>query len=62
MGLGLFLARAVVEAVGGTLEIDSVAGEGTQVRVMLPTDVSHGTAPGARETVPSGPSVAGPGW
>jgi two-component system sensor histidine kinase RegB len=56
MGLGLFLARAVVEAVGGTLEIDSVAGEGTQVRVMLPTDVSHGAGPGARETVPSGPS------
>src|SRR5262249_10121330 len=26
MGLGLFLARAVVEGVGGTLQIDSIAG------------------------------------
>jgi two-component system sensor histidine kinase RegB len=41
MGLGLFLARAVIEAVGGTLEIDSVAGAGTRVLVSLPTDVSH---------------------
>jgi len=39
MGLGLFLARAVVEAVGGTLQIDSKAGEGTSVLVALPTDV-----------------------
>jgi two-component system sensor histidine kinase RegB len=42
MGLGLFLARAVIEAVGGTLHIASTAGAGTEVRVALPTDVSHG--------------------
>jgi two-component system, sensor histidine kinase RegB len=41
MGLGLFLARAVVEAVGGTLQIDSTTGVGTEVRVALPTDVSQ---------------------
>jgi signal transduction histidine kinase len=41
MGLGLFLARAVIEAVGGTLQIDSLAGSGTEVRVVLPTDVSQ---------------------
>ncbi|MGN6110374.1 MAG: ATP-binding protein [Kofleriaceae bacterium] len=40
MGLGLFLARAVIEGVGGSLEIDSHAGDGTEVRVILPTDVS----------------------
>ena len=40
MGLGLFLARAVIEGVGGTLEIDSHGGGGTEVRVRLPTDVS----------------------
>jgi len=39
MGLGLFLARAVIEAVGGTLEINSTAGAGTEVLVALPTDV-----------------------
>ncbi|MFT3692008.1 MAG: ATP-binding protein [Kofleriaceae bacterium] len=39
MGLGLFLARAVVEGVGGQMAIDS--GEaGTEVRVTLPTDVA----------------------
>lgn len=40
MGLGLFLARAVIEGVGGTLEIDSTAGDGTEVRVSLPIDVA----------------------
>ncbi len=39
MGLGLFLARAVVEGVGGSLQIDSAEGGGTEVRVKLPTDV-----------------------
>ena len=40
MGLGLFLARAVIEGVGGTLRIDSIAGDGTSVQVRLPTDVA----------------------
>ncbi|HEY6039019.1 MAG TPA: ATP-binding protein, partial [Kofleriaceae bacterium] len=38
MGLGLFLARAVVEGVGGSLQIES-GGNGTDVHVRLPTDV-----------------------
>ncbi|HET9992374.1 MAG TPA: ATP-binding protein [Kofleriaceae bacterium] len=38
MGLGLFLARAVIEGVGGSLQIDSST-NGTEVRVRLPTDV-----------------------
>jgi two-component system, sensor histidine kinase RegB len=55
MGLGLFLARAVVEAVGGSLQIDSTAGAGTEVRVALPTDVSQqdqavGRSPESRES------------
>jgi two-component system, sensor histidine kinase RegB len=45
MGLGLFLARAVIEAVGGTLHIASTAGSGTEVRVALPTDVSPRAGP-----------------
>lgn len=51
MGLGLFLARAVVEGVGGTLQIDSPSSEkggGTEVRVQLPTDVA---GVGARQIV-----------
>lgn len=47
MGLGLFLARAVIEGVGGTLQIDSEAGEGTSVEVLLPMDVS------SREAAPA---------
>ena len=39
MGLGLFLARAVIEGVGGSLQIDSPESGGTEVSVRLPTDV-----------------------
>jgi len=55
MGLGLFLARAVIEGVGGTLQIDSGAGKGTEVTVRLPTDVS------AREPARSVRSDESPG-
>jgi two-component system sensor histidine kinase RegB len=44
MGLGLFLARAVIEGVGGSLEIDSQRGGGTEVRVRLPADAGARTA------------------
>ncbi|WP_252851133.1 ATP-binding protein [Aeoliella straminimaris] len=37
MGLGLFLARSVVERLGGSLDIQSAAGEGTTAVVELPT-------------------------
>jgi len=58
MGLGLFLARAVIEGVGGSLQIDSTeGGGGTEVRVELPTDVSaRDTAP-HRTGEPSAPTV-----
>lgn len=36
MGLGLFLARNVIERIGGELRIDSVPGKGTTVTVNLP--------------------------
>jgi two-component system sensor histidine kinase RegB len=36
MGLGLFLARAVIERLGGTLELFSAPSEGTLARVALP--------------------------
>lgn len=40
MGLGLYLARAVIEGVGGQLELLPGEGGGTEVRVVLPTDVA----------------------
>lgn len=36
-GLGLYLCRAIAEAHGGTLRIDSEPGQGTRVQVSLPT-------------------------
>jgi signal transduction histidine kinase len=35
-GLGLPIAREAVEAVGGRIEIDSIPGEGTTARIVLP--------------------------
>jgi len=39
MGLGLFLARAVVESVGGAIAFDSREDQGTRVTVTVPVDV-----------------------
>lgn len=39
MGLGVFLARAVFESVGGNLLIESRPGAGTRVSVVVPTEV-----------------------
>ena len=36
MGLGVFLARALCDRLGGTFELSSSLGEGTRVRVLLP--------------------------
>jgi two-component system sensor histidine kinase RegB len=57
MGLGLFLARAVIEGVGGSLQIDSTEGGGTEVRVTLPTDVSPRDNATVRSDEPIAPAV-----
>ncbi len=36
LGLGLFIARQIVEAHHGDIDVESVEGEGTRVRVALP--------------------------
>ncbi len=53
MGLGLFLARAVIEGVGGTLQIDSQPGGGTEVSVRLPTDVAQAEPAPSQGIAPS---------
>ncbi|MFZ1985061.1 MAG: HAMP domain-containing sensor histidine kinase, partial [Desulfatitalea sp.] len=35
-GLGLSLAKTIVDAHGGHIEIDSIYGEGTTMRIVLP--------------------------
>jgi two-component system, sensor histidine kinase RegB len=58
MGLGLFLARAVIESVGGNLAIDSQIGEGTRVTVTVPVDVhAEPAAAGHRRAGADGPGV-----
>jgi putative PEP-CTERM system histidine kinase len=37
LGIGMFQSRMVVEAHGGTIQVESEAGKGTTVRVSLPT-------------------------
>lgn len=44
MGLGLFLARSLVESLGGTLEITSATEQGTTVLLTLPTDTAASLA------------------
>jgi signal transduction histidine kinase len=42
-GLGLAISRAIVEALGGTIELDSTPGRGTTVIVRLPLAPASGT-------------------
>jgi two-component system sensor histidine kinase RegB len=42
MGLGVFLARALAERMGGSLELSSRVGQGTAVRVLLPQAADEG--------------------
>jgi signal transduction histidine kinase len=58
MGLGLFLARAVIEGVGGSMQIDSIASGGTEVHVRLPSDVGARSGVAAAQTVRSSESTA----
>ena len=58
MGLGLFLARAVIEGVGGSLQIDSKSDGGTEVRVRLPIDVGVRSSAAVRDLARSTESSA----
>jgi signal transduction histidine kinase len=40
-GIGLYVARSVVEAHGGTIEVESAAGAGTEVRLAMNADAGE---------------------
>ncbi len=46
-GIGLYQCRSIVEAHGGTIEVKSRTGEGTEFTVWLPKAVSRSQEPGA---------------
>jgi signal transduction histidine kinase len=51
-GLGLAIAKNIVEALGGTITISSRLGEGTEVRIEIPTTgAGHGSKAGPAERV-----------
>jgi two-component system nitrogen regulation sensor histidine kinase NtrY len=60
LGLGLAIARQIVEEHGGTIRAESVPGKGTSVRIHLPA-AAPGT-PGAAPAAPGGgaPRLEGP--
>ena len=43
-GLGLFIVKGIVDAHGGQIHVESVAGTGTRFRFTIPTAVRHGRA------------------
>jgi signal transduction histidine kinase len=52
-GLGLYIAKCIIDAHGGKIEVESARGKGTKFHVTLSGNIasSHRTRPGVRECV-----------
>ncbi len=53
MGLGLSICHGIVTGLGGSIEIDSVVGKGTTMRIALPAMEDSDAAPASQPTAPS---------
>lgn len=60
MGLGMFLARAVVEGVGGTLNLESAPGHGTTAQVTLPLSPIAASSMGKPREAAASPAASKP--
>jgi two-component system cell cycle sensor histidine kinase/response regulator CckA len=60
LGLGLSICRDLVAALGGELSAESVVGEGTTMRVVLPASASHSVP--NRERVAFATAARSEGW
>ena len=57
-GLGLTISRRLIELLGGTLEIESEPGLGSDFRFRFPVEVAEGRAPGPEREELSGVRIA----
>jgi hypothetical protein len=62
MGLGFFLARAVIESVDGNLAVDSRIGDGTRITVTVPIDVQAEPRTSGRRRASTGSSPGTGSW
>jgi signal transduction histidine kinase/ActR/RegA family two-component response regulator len=61
-GLGLWISRALVRAMGGTIRVRSIVGKGTLFSVQLPLERSQPQAPSSLAAEPEGQDHHEDGW